>query len=148
MDLLKELCEESGAPGFEDRMVSSGIHLIKYWLTVSAKEQRRRFAARIQDPRKQWKLSPMDRESRRRWYDYSRARDAMLDATDSARAPWFVVRSEDKRRARLNCISHLLSVIPYEEAPFDAPELPRRNNKQAYDDVAALAVRRFVPEPF
>ena len=135
-------------PEFEQLLVNSGIHLIKYWLTVSDKEQRLRFAGRIKDGRKHWKLSPMDVESRRRWYDYSHARDAMLDATDTAHAPWYVLRSEDKRRARLNCISHLLSVIPYEELPFEAPKLPRRNTQRAYDDVAALAERTFVPEIF
>ncbi len=129
-------------------MVKSVIQLIKYWLTVSDKEQRRRFGGRIEDGRKHWKLSPMDVQSRRRWYDYSHARDAMLDATDSEHAPWYVLRSEVKRHARLNCISHLLSLIPYEEVPFDAPKLPRRNSKRAYDDVAALAERTFVPEIF
>ena len=103
---------------------------------------------RIKDGRKHWKLSPMDVQSRLRWFEYSRARDAMLDATDSEHAPWYVLRSEDKRRARLNCISHLLSLIPYEEVPFEAPELPQRDATLAYDDVAALAGRTFVPEIF
>ena len=135
-------------PEFERLMIDSGIYLIKYWLTVSEKEQQRRFAGRIKDGRKHWKLSPMDVQSRLRWFEYSRARDAMLDATDSKHAPWYVLRSEDKRRARLNCISHLLSLIPYEEVPFEAPELPQRDATLAYDDVAALAGRTFVPEIF
>ena len=136
------------APRFEKLMVQSGIQLIKYWLTVSDEEQQRRFGGRIKDGRKHWKLSPMDVQSRRRWYDYSHARDAMLDATDTEHAPWHIVRSEVKRHARLNCISHLLSLIPYQELPFEAPELPERDTRLAYDDVAALAERNFIPEIF
>jgi polyphosphate kinase 2 len=102
-------------PPYEKQIVDNGITLIKYWLEVGDEEQHRRFEARIQDPLRQWKLSPTDLESRRRWYDYSLARDAMLDATDTEHAPWHVVRSDDKRRARLNVISHLLTQFPYEE---------------------------------
>ncbi len=117
-------CTEEQVQGFlalcpetERAMVRSGIILIKYWFEVSEKEQTRRFQARIDDGRKTWKLSPMDLESHRRWYDYSRARDEMIAATDTSFAPWFVVQADDKRRARLNCISHLLSAIPYKEVP-------------------------------
>ena len=111
-------------PSFEMALVDSGIILLKYWLDVSEKEQHRRFQDRIKDPTKRWKLSPMDLESHRRWYDYSRARDAMLAATDIPQAPWVVVPSDDKKRARLNCIADLLSRIPYEEVPYHAPKLP------------------------
>ena len=111
-------------------------------------EQEKRFQARIDDPSKQWKLSPMDVEARRRWYDYARARDAMLDATDTNWAPWFIVDSNDKKRARLNCISHLLTQIPYEDLPFEPVELPARDESEAYDDVEALKNRRWVPRKF
>ena len=100
---------------------------------------------RIEDPRKQWKLSPMDLPSRERWYDYSRARDAMLEATDSKHAPWYIVRSDDKRRARLNVITHILKVIPHETLQREKVKLPKRSMKHAYDDQASLAGRRFVP---
>ncbi|MEM8960411.1 MAG: polyphosphate kinase 2 [Acidobacteriota bacterium] len=134
-------------PAFEHTMVRSGILLFKYWLTVSPEEQKRRFRDRIEDPRKYWKLSPMDIESRRRWYDYSRARDDMFLATNTLHAPWHIVPSDDKRRARLNCISHLLSQIPYERVEWESPELPRRERENDYDDVATLAERAtFVPE--
>jgi polyphosphate kinase 2 len=104
-------------PTVERYMVDAGIILIKYWLEVGKKEQQRRFEARIEDPLRQWKLSPMDMESFGRWYEYSQARDKMLEATDSKHAPWYLVRSDDKRKARLNCISHLLSMIPYKKVP-------------------------------
>ena len=133
---------------FEHWMVESGIILLKYWLTVDNEEQKRRFDARISDPTKHWKLSPMDVKSRSRWYDYSRARDAMLDSSDSPHAPWHIVDSNDKRRARLNCITHLLQQIPYKELPHKPPKLPRRNEKGAYDDVAALKSRNFIPEVY
>ena len=107
-----------------------------------------RFAARIDDPVRQWKLSPMDVESWTRWYDYSRARDAMLEATDTEYAPWHIVRSDDKKRARLNCISHLLSLIPHEEVPREKVKLPKRSGEGKYDDQAALEGRRFVPERY
>ena len=102
-------------PMFENEIVAGGIILIKFWLEVGKKEQERRFEARIDDPMRQWKLSPMDIESWTRWYDYSRARDAMFDATDTDYAPWYIVRSDNKKRARLNCIAHLLSRIPYKK---------------------------------
>ena len=111
-------------------------------------EQARRFEARIEDPLRQWKLSPMDLESRRRWYDYSRARDRMLEATDTAHAPWYIVRSDDKRRARLNCIAHLLSLIPYDKVPRTKVTVPERATEHAYDDKASLRGRRFVPERY
>ena len=135
-------------PMFERFAVSEGIHLIKYWLEVSNDEQARRFQARIDDPLRQWKLSPIDLPSRTRWYDYSRARDMMFDATDTSAAPWHVVRSDDKKRARLNCISHLLSVIPYQKVRKEKIKLPQRSKKHAYDDAATLAGRRFVPEEY
>jgi polyphosphate kinase 2 len=138
-----ELC-----PVFEKYVVSSGIMLFKYWLEVSNEEQERRFKARIEDPLRQWKLSPMDLPSRSRWYDYSRARDMMLEATDTDVAPWYIVRSDDKRRARLNCISHLLKRIPYEEVPAEKVKLPDVSTKREYDDQASLKGRRFVPEKY
>jgi polyphosphate kinase 2 (PPK2 family) len=135
-------------PLMERYVVDGGIVLIKYWLEVSKKEQQRRFEARIRDPLRQWKLSPMDLESFRRWYEYSSARDEMLAATDSKHAPWYIIRSDDKRKARLNCISHLLSLIPYRKIPRNRPKLPARNNKGNYDDQASLKGRRFVPERY
>jgi polyphosphate kinase len=119
-------------PSFEGFLVSQGIILMKYWLEVSKKEQHKRFLARIKDPSKRWKLSPMDLESHRRWYDYSRVRDAMLAATDTAASPWYIVPSDDKKRARLNCIAHILSSIPYEEIPYTAPKLPPRQKRKGY----------------
>ena len=133
---------------FEHWITRSGIILIKYWLTVENEEQERRFQARIDDPTKQWKLSPMDMESRHRWYEYSRARDAMLDASDSQHAPWYIVNSNDKRRARLNCIQHLLQHLPYENIPYDPVKLPERSDEHAYDDVEALQHRNFIPEVY
>jgi len=119
-------------PSFEGFLVSQGIILLKYWLEVSKKEQHKRFLARIKDPSKRWKLSPMDLESHRRWYDYSRVRDAMLAATDTAASPWYLVPSDDKKRARLNCVAHILSSIPYEEIPYTAPKLPPRQKRKGY----------------
>jgi polyphosphate kinase 2 len=138
-----ELC-----PTVEKYVVDGGIILIKYWMEVGKKEQQRRFGARISDPVRQWKLSPMDLESFRRWYEYSRARDLMLKATDTKHAPWYIVRSDDKKRARLNCITHLLSVIPYGKAPREKVKLPKRKDKGSYDDQAPLRGRHFVPEKF
>ncbi len=135
-------------PKFESHIVRSGILLIKFWLEVGQEEQERRFEARIADPIRQWKLSPMDLESYARWYDYSRARDMMLEATDTEEAPWFVVRSDDKRRARLNCIAHLLSLIPYKKVARDKVKLPKRSKKGEYDDQAVLKGRHFVPETY
>lgn len=135
-------------PVVESFIASSGILLFKYWLEVSNEEQERRFNARILDPLRQWKLSPTDLPSRARWYDYSRARAMMFQATDTDAAPWYIVRSDDKKRARLNCISHLLSLIPYEKVPRQKVRLPKRSKKRAYDDEATLQGRRFVPERF
>jgi len=108
--------------------------LIKYWLEVSEEEQDRRFKARIQDGRKIWKLSPMDVESHRRWYDYSRARDAMFEATDTAESPWYVINSNDKKRAQMNCITHLLSQIPYKELPTEEVKLGKRKSPNGYKE--------------
>jgi polyphosphate kinase len=135
-------------PAVEKYIVDSGIVLVKFWLEVGMQEQERRFEARIDDPLRQWKLSPMDVESWTRWYDYSRARDRMLDAADTEYAPWYIVRSDDKKRARLNCISHLLSLIPYEKVLQKKVKLPKRSNKGQYDDQAALKGRKFVPEKY
>jgi polyphosphate kinase len=134
------------APAFEKIMIDEGIILIKYWLEVSMEEQTRRLEARIHDGRKIWKLSPMDLESYRRWYDYSRARDQMFQATDTAWAPWYVVRSDDKRRARLNVITHLLSRIPYKKLPRDKIELPKRQKPHGYREPDYPY--KFVPEKF
>jgi polyphosphate kinase 2 len=138
-----ELC-----PVFEKYVTSNGIILIKFWLEVSDQEQERRFKARISDPLRQWKLSPTDLPSRARWYDYSHARDIMLDATDTEAVPWHIVRSDDKKRARLNCIAQLLSLIPYQQALRKKVKLPKRSTKGAYDDQATMQGRRFVPEKY
>ena len=135
-------------PEFERYIVDGGITLVKFWLEVSNKEQEKRFLARIKDPVRQWKLSPMDLPSRTLWYDYSRARDRMLEATDTGFAPWVIVRSDDKKRARLNAIAHLLRVIPYKKLPREKVDLPKRAKKRAYDDEAAIKDRRFVREVF
>ena len=135
-------------PIFERMIVEADIKLIKYWFEVSMEEQERRFLSRIKDPRKIWKLSPMDLESYRRWYDYSRARDDMLQATDTDVAPWYIVNADDKKRARLNCISHLLSLFPYEDLPPVKIELGKRNMKIKYDDQVALEGRNAIPEKY
>jgi len=135
-------------PQVERYIVDGGIILIKIWLEVGIDEQERRFAARVNDPLRQWKLSPMDVESYNRWHDYSRARDAMFKATDSKHAPWTVVRTDDKRRGRLNCISHILSVIPYKKIHKPKVKLPKRSAKSGYDDQASLKNRKFVVERF
>jgi len=135
-------------PSFEKQIVDGGVRLIKYWLEVGPGEQKRRFQARIEDPLRQWKLSPTDMESRRKWYDYSRARDMMLDATDTEWAPWHIVRSDDKKRARLSCIKHLLGQIPYEKVKREKVELVGRSKKHAYDDEAPLKNRRWIPEAY
>ena len=132
------------APEFEKVFPESGIVLIKYWLEVSPEEQTRRLEARINDPRKVWKLSPMDLKSYSRWYDYSRARDDMFKATDTPWAPWYVVRSDDKKSARLNTIAHLLSSIPYEERPREKIVLPKRQKPHGYK--APDYPQKFVPE--
>jgi polyphosphate kinase 2 len=131
-------------PEFEQYVVDDGILLVKFWLEVSEEEQKRRFEARITDPLRQWKLSPTDLCSRSRWFEYSRARDIMLEATDTEFAPWYIIPSDDKRRARLNCISHLLALIPYEKLSREQVQLPQRSMQDAYDDRATLAGRRFV----
>ena len=133
-------------PDFERFFVGAGTILIKYWLEVSDEEQERRFQARIKDPMRKWKLSAMDLPSRERWYEYSLARDRMLAATDKEHCPWYIVQSDDKKRARLNCIEHLLSLIPYKPLPQEKVELPSRSKKHAYDDKATLKGRRFIPE--
>jgi polyphosphate kinase 2 len=138
-----ELC-----PVFEKYVTSAGIILLKYWLEVSSEEQERRFKARIDDPLRQWKLSPTDLPSRSRWYDYSRARDMMLEATDTKEAPWYIVPSDDKKRARLNCISHLLKQIPYEKVSTEKVTLPKVSKEREFDDQATLRGRRFVPEKY
>jgi polyphosphate kinase len=135
-------------PQIEKYIADAGIKLLKIWLEVGQEEQERRFAARIDDPVRQWKLSPMDIESYSRWYDYSRARDLMLNATDSAHAPWHIVRSDDKRRARLNCIVHILKSIPFKTVKRAKVNLPKRSNKGAYDDEATLKGRSFVAEKY
>src|SRR5246127_834713 len=135
-------------PTVEKYIVDAGIILLKYWLEVGKKEQQRRFEARIKDPLRQWKLSPMDLESFRRWYEYSRARDKMLEATDSQHARWYLIRSDDKRKARLNCISHFLSMIPYKKVPREKVKLPKRSEKHGYDDQKSLKRSRFIPERY
>jgi len=135
-------------PNVEWYITKAGIILIKYWLEVGNEEQERRFEARVEDPMRQWKLSPMDLPSRERWYDYSRARDRMLKATDSKHAPWYIVHSDNKKKARLNCISHLLTLIPYEKLPREKIKIPKRSNKGKYDDEATLKGKRFIPEKY
>jgi polyphosphate kinase 2 len=135
-------------PIFERTIVDNNIILIKYWFDVGMDEQQRRFEARISDPRKTWKLSPMDVESFKRWYDYSHARDDMIAATSTDHAPWHIVRADSKKRARLNCISHLLSQIPYKELPHVKINLGKRNSKGAYDDEAFITKFGTIPEPY
>jgi len=135
-------------PQAEQYLINNGIILIKYWLEVGQEEQERRFKARIDDPLRQWKLSPMDTESFRRWYEFSRARDIMLEKTDVKESPWNIIRSDDKKRARLNCIAHLLSLIPYKKVPGEKVKLPRRDTKKRYDDQAPLKGRRFIPQVY
>ena len=123
--------------------------MIKYWFDVGMEEQERRFRSRITDPRKIWKLSPMDLESYKRWYEYSKARDLMLTATDTDQSPWHLVRADDKKRARLNCITHLLEQFDYQDLTKGRKvKLGERDTKEAYDDEAAIADRRFVPEVY
>ena len=135
-------------PVFERGMIDSDIKLIKYWLDTSMEEQERRFKDRIKDPRKIWKLSPMDVESYRRWYDYSQARDDMLLATDTDYAPWYIVPADDKKRARLNCISHFLSMIPYEDLPREEVKLGDRDMTNKYDDVLLPEGKHFIPQKY
>jgi polyphosphate kinase 2 len=131
-------------PAVEREFVSSGIILIKFWLEVGMDEQDKRINARITDPLRQWKLSPMDVDSYGRWYDYSRARDNMLKHTDTKHAPWIIVRSDDKKRARLNCIAHILNTIPYKKIKKPKVKLPKRSHKGAYDDQTSLKGRNYV----
>jgi polyphosphate kinase len=138
-----ELC-----PVVEKYMVQGGIQLIKVWLEVSDKEQKRRFEARMEDPLRHWKLSPMDLPSRSKWFAYSRARDLMLKATDTKWAPWHILPSDDKKRARLNCIRHILSLIPCKKVKREKVKLPKRSMKGAYDDRATLNGKKFVPEKY
>jgi polyphosphate kinase len=135
-------------PEIEKYIVDGGTLLIKFWLEVGKDEQERRFLARINDPLRQWKLSPMDLESYRCWYDYSRARNMMLEKTDTLHAPWNIVLSDDKRRARLNCISHILSLIPYQKVPLAKARLPKRSGKGRYDDQEILIGRKLVPQKY
>lgn len=145
-DTIKEFLKN--VPVVENFIIKSGIILIKYWLEVSNEEQARRFEKRIEDPIRQWKLSPMDLPSREKWYEYSKARDAMMEATDTKESPWFILRSDDKKRARLNCISHLLGRIPYKKLDRPKIKLAKRSKKHEYDDQAPLKHRSFVPEKF
>jgi len=138
-----ELC-----PELEKYIVDGGIQLIKIWLESGDKEQKRRFEARMKDPLRQWKLSPMDLPSRAKWFEYSRARDLMLKATDTRHAPWHILRSDDKKRARLNCLRHILDLIPYKKVPRAKIDLPDREMKHAYDDQATLKGRKFIPEKY
>lgn len=138
-----ELC-----PEVEKYVTDAGIILIKFWLEVGQEEQESRFLARINDPLRQWKLSPMDLQSYRRWYGYSVARDKMFKATDSKHAPWHIVRTDDKRRGRLNCISHILSLIPYKKIRHKQVALPKRMMDKKYDDQSSLKSRHFVAERY
>ncbi|WP_429819790.1 polyphosphate kinase 2 [Ensifer sp. B1-9] len=131
-------------PRFEAAIAESGIMLLKYFLDVSEDEQERRFRQRIGDPLRQWKLSPMDIESYQRWWDYSSAYDEMIRMTDTEYAPWWIIRSDDKKRARINCIAHILSAIPYEKVKFKEPELGKRQRRPD-DYVESPHVRRYVP---
>ena len=135
-------------PEVEQYIVDGGIVLIKFWLEVGKEEQERRFLARINDPMRQWKLSPMDTESFKHWYAYSKARDMMLDTTDSNEAPWYVIRSDDKRRARLNCIEHILETIPHKKVRGEKVKLPKRIEKNRYDDKRTMKGRRYVREVY
>ena len=138
----------SVCPKIEKYITDAGIILIKFWLEVGQEEQEKRFNARINDPLRQWKLSPMDLESYVRWYDFSRARQAMLKATDTDYAPWLIVQSDDKRRGRLNCISKILELVPYKKTPRPKVKLPKRSTKRNYDDQSSLKGRNFVVKAF
>lgn len=134
-------------PEFERMLVRSGIILIKYWFSVSDEEQERRFESRLDEPTKRWKLSPMDLESRTRWVEYSRAKDEMFKYTDIKQAPWYVVNADDKKRARLNCIAHLLSMVPYEDLTPEPIELPPRRDRFGYVR-PPMSDQTFVPESY
>jgi polyphosphate kinase len=133
---------------FEKFVVAGGVQLIKIWLESSDKEQKRRFEARIDDPLRQWKLSPVDLFSRKLWFDYSRARDLMLKASDTEEAPWYILPSDDKKRARLNGLAHILSLIPYEKVKREKVKMPKRSMKHAYDDQKSIENRKFVKEAY
>jgi len=133
-------------PAFEALLKNNGIILVKYWFEVSEQEQHRRFLKRIKDPMRQWKLSPMDLESHRRWYDYSRARDAMFAATDTPQSPWYVVQADDKQRARLNCIAHLLGIVPWKEVSREKVRLPERQKGKGYKPMEWNY--RWIPEKY
>jgi polyphosphate kinase 2 len=135
-------------PQVEKFFVDGGVILVKLWMEVGNDEQKLRFEARATDPLRQWKLSPMDLPSRERWYDYSRARDIMFKKTDTPFAPWYIIRSDDKRTARLNTIAHLLSMIPHKKLPDVKVKLPERSSKDAYDDDKSIARRRFARERY
>jgi polyphosphate kinase 2 len=135
-------------PAFEKYIVEGGVILIKYWLEVSNEEQAKRFEARIEDPMRQWKLSPMDLPSREKWYEYSKARDLMLDATDTEHAPWRILRSDDKKRARLNLLADFLTRIPYTHLKGPKVKLAKRSKKHEYDDAVAIKNRQFVSEKY
>jgi polyphosphate kinase 2 len=135
-------------PLVERFIVEAGTQLIKIWLEVSDEEQKRRFEARIEDPLRQWKLSPMDLPSRSKWYEYSRARDMMFEATDTEHAPWYILRSDDKKRARLNCLAHILDLVPHKKLPRESVKLPERSMEDAYDDESQLEGRRIIPETY
>ena len=135
-------------PEIEGHIVDGGIVVLKFWLEVGQEEQERRFLARINDPLRQWKLSPMDIESYRLWYEYSKARDMMLKATSSKRAPWYIVRSDDKRKARLNCISHILKTLAPGQAPRPKVKLPKRSSKGKYNDERPLKGQNFVADRY
>lgn len=134
-------------PEFERMLVRDGIILLKYWFSVSDEEQERRFRARVEDPTKRWKLSPMDLESRRRWVDYSKAKDKMFAYTDTKQCPWYVVNSDDKRRAHLNCISHILSQVAYKDITPEPITLPPRQDASEYVR-PPITEQTFVPEPY
>jgi polyphosphate kinase len=134
-------------PFFEHMLVRSGIQVVKYWFSVSDEEQEKRFQARIDDPTKRWKLSPMDLQSRARWVEYSKAKDLMFEATDTKHAPWYVVEADEKKRARLNCIRHLLSLVPYEDLTPERLELPPRQEPGAYVR-SPYAEQTFVPDHY
>jgi polyphosphate kinase 2 (PPK2 family) len=134
-------------PEFERMLIRSGIILVKYWFSVSDEEQEKRFQSRIHDPTKRWKLSPMDLESRRRWVDYSRAKDEMFSYTDIKQAPWFVVSADNKLRARLNCIRHLLGIVPYKDLTPAPIKLPKRDDKTSYVR-PPITDQTFVPEVY
>jgi polyphosphate kinase 2 len=134
-------------PQFEKAIIHSGAILIKYWLEISAGEQEKRFRERLDDPRKQWKISPMDMEARKRWYDYSRAMDDMFKYTDTDISPWYIVPADDKKRARLNCITHMLSLIPYKKVPGEKFEIPPLQKSKGYK-APRVPDAEVIPEKF